>query len=201
VLTRYLHALNSVKTPPAYTCDYTITDRGARPQESTHHMFRERGRERDEIVGFNGESLGHPEVRIFARRGDPYAVTALAPRPQGYTFTYVGVAHNGKLVNYVFDAYAQHPAAYEVTRVTVDGTTFLPVSIAFRTHTKTAEGSGEVTYRKVDRYWMPQTATARAEVNGALETEEIVWSAYQFYPNLPPATFAAPTAVIPPQQE
>ena len=190
-----------VKTPPAYTCEYTITDSGTRPQESTHRVFREHGRERDEIVGFNGESLGHPEVRIFARRGDPYAVATLSPRPQNYAFTYVGVVHNGKTPTYVFNAFAQGTPAYEVTRFTIDGSTFLPASIAFRTHTKTTEGSGEVTYRKVDRYWMPQTATARAEVNGALETEQINWSGYQFYPNLPPSTFAAPTAVLPPQQE
>jgi hypothetical protein len=200
-LSRYVHALNTVKTPPAYTCDYTITDRGTRPQESTHHIFREHGRERDEIVGFNGESLGHPEVRIFVRRGDPYAVTTLSPRPQKYAFTYVGVAHNGKNLTYVFNAYAQGAPPYEVTRLAIDAATFLPLSIEFRTHTKTTEGSGQVTYRKVDRYWMPQMASARAEVNGGLETEQITWTGYQFYPNLPPSTFAAPTAVIPPQEQ
>lgn len=199
-LNNYLDALAHVKSPPAYTCDYNIIDRGTRPQESTHHIFREKGRERDEITVFNGESLAHPEVRIFARRVEPYAVNLLAPKPAEYAFTYVGVVHNGKSVAYVFDTFARKNPAYEVTRITVDGATFLPAKIEFRTHGK-AEASGEVTYRKVERFWMPQSASARAQVEGNLETEQIVWSTYQFYPSLPPSTFAAPTAAIPSDDE
>lgn len=199
-LTRYVEALDNVKTPPAYTCEYNITDRGTRPQESTHRIFREEGRERDEIIGFNGEVLSHPEIRIFARRADAYAVTALAPRPEAYAFTYVGVAHHGRSIDYVFNAFSRANPAYEVTRITVDGSTFLPSEIDFQTHSTGAQAQGEVTYRKVDRYWMPQTANARAEISGNLETERIVWYSYQFYPVLPPSTFAAPTAAVPTEE-
>ena len=200
VLAKYVTALAQVKTPPAYTCEYNIIDRGPRPQESTHRIFREKGRERDEMTEFNGQAFGHPEVRIFARRVDPYAIDRLAPTPEAYVFTYVGVVHSGHNVSYVFNAFPRGTPQYEVTRISVNGSTFLPNSVEFRTH-GTAEGSGEVTYRKVERFWMPQTASARAQVDGSLETEQIVWSGYQFYPSLPPSTFAAPTAVIPNGEE
>lgn len=196
VIARYQHALTLAKGPPAYICEYSIVDRGMHPTESTHRIFREGGRERDELISYNGQALGHPEVRIFARRVDPYAVGQLAPRPETYAFTYVGVAHHGRSVEYVFNAFAGGTPPYEVTQLTIDGNTFLPLKITFRTHSKAGEGRGEVTYQKVDRYWMPQTASARAEVNGNLETENIAWSNFQFYPNLPLSTFAVPTAVI-----
>lgn len=200
VLANYAEALAHVRAPAAYTCEYNVVDRGPRPQESTHRIFREQGRERDEMSEFNGQAFGHPEVRIFSRRVDPYAVNLLAPKPSAYVFTYVGVAHSGRNVSYVFNAFARGTQNYEVTRVSIDGATFLPNSIEFNTHGK-AEGTGAVTYRKVDRFWMPQMATARAQVEGNLETEQIVWSAYQFYPSLPPSTFAAPTVSIPSDQE
>lgn len=199
VIARYQHALALAKGPAAYICEYSIVDRGTHPAESTHRIFREGGRERDELVSYNGQALGHPAVRIFARRVDPYAVTQLAPRPEAYAFTYVGAAHKGRNIQYVFNAFARGTPPYEVTQLTIDGSTFLPLSISFRTHSKNGDGSGEVTYQKVDRYWMPQTASARAEVNGNLETERIVWSSFQFYPNLPLSTFAVPTAVLPTQ--
>ncbi len=199
VIARYQHALETVKSPPAYICGYYLVDRGTHPTESMHRIYREDGRERDELISFNGQMLGHPEVRIFARRVDPYAVKLLAPRPDAYAFTYVGAAHRGRSIVYVFKAFATGTPRYEVTQMTIDGSTFLPLSIAFRTHTKAADGSGVVTYQKVDRYWMPQTASARAEVNGNLETERISWSGYQFYPSLPGSTFAAPIASAPSQ--
>jgi hypothetical protein len=195
VIARYQHALAATKSPPAYICEYDVTDRGTHPNESQHRIFREGGRERDELISYNGQALGHPEVRVFARRVDPYGIGKLAPAPESYAFTYVGVAHRGKSIQYVFNAFARGTPPYEVTQMTVDGNTFLPLSISFRTHSKAGEGSGEITYQKVDRYWMPQTASARAMVNGNLETERIVWSNFQFYPNLPLSTFAVPTAV------
>lgn len=199
VIARYQHALATAKAPPAYICEYNVTDRGTHPTESSHRIFREGGRERDELISYNGQALNHPEVRVFARRVDPYAVTMLAPRPETYAFTYIGAAHHGRNVEYVFKAFARGTPPYEATKLTIDGTSFLPLSISFLTHNKVTEGSGEVTYQKIDRYWMPQTASARAEVNGNLETERIVWSNFQFYPTLPGSTFAVPTAAIPTQ--
>jgi hypothetical protein len=46
---------------------------------------------------------------------------------------------------------------------------------------------------------MPQSATARALVNGDLQTERIDWSRYQFYQDLPLGTFVEPRAPQTPQ--
>lgn len=194
MLLNYARALDAVKAPPAYTFQYAFAHHGARPVASEHQIFREGPRERDEILEFNGEKLTHPEVRIFAQHRDPYAVTALAPRTDAYAFTYGGAMKQGRNVVYVFNVFARGTPNYEVTRMLVDGTTFLPVEIEFRAKAGAVVGTGKVAYAKADRYWMPQSASARAQINGTLETENIAWSHYQFYPSLPTSTFAEPRA-------
>jgi hypothetical protein len=193
VLAKYAHALATVKSPPAYTFAYTVSHQGAAPLEAEHQVFRQAGRERDEIVAYNGERLSHPEVRIFSRRRDPYAVMLLAPRIDEYTFTYVEAARHGKSVNYVFKTTAHGTPSYEVTRITLDGASFLPLEIVFRARQGATIGTGRISYAKTDRFWMPTFASARAQVDGLLETERIDFTHYQFYPSLPPSTFAAPS--------
>lgn len=194
MLTNYARALDDLKTPPAYTFVYSFAHHGARPIESVHQVFREGPRERDEIVTFNGEKVKRPEVRVFARHRDPYAVSALAPRLEAYAFTYAGTLKQGRNVLYSFNAFARGTPAYEVTHILIDGTTFLPLEIQFRAHAGAVVGTGKVTYAGSDGYWMPQSATARAQVNGSPETESLTWSRYQFYPAFPPGTFAEPRA-------
>ena len=160
--------------------------------EAEHQVFRQEGKERDELIAYNGERLTHPEIRIFSRRRDPYAVTFLAPRAADYTFTYVAATKHGRNVSYIFDTAARGTPEYEVTRVTLDGASFLPLEIVFRAKHGGAAGTGRISYAKAERFWMPTFASARAQVNGLLETERIDWTRYQFYPSLPPSTFAAP---------
>lgn len=193
MLAKYAHALATLKAPVAYTFAYTVSHQGTSPLESEHQVFRQAGRERDEIVSYNRERLTHPEVRIFARRRDPYAIGFLAPHPGDYTFAYVAAAKRGRNVDYVFKTLARGSPEYEVTQITLDGTSFLPLEIMFRAKRGTVVGTGRIAYAKTDRYWMPTLAMARAEVNGSLETERIDWARYQFYPSLPPSTFAAPS--------
>jgi hypothetical protein len=192
VLTKYVQALDTLKTPAAYTFEYAFAHHGSRPQEVEHRIFRQGSRERDELVGYNGERLTHPEIRVFTQHRDPYNVAALAPRADDYAFTYGGQAKVGRSLGYVFNTFAKGAPEYEVTRMVVDSKTFLPLLIEFHAKAGTVFGTGNVTYAKADHYWMPQSATARAVVNGDVQTERIDWSHYQFYPNLPPATFAEP---------
>ena len=199
VLAKYADALAAVKTPPAYTFDYTFSHHGAHPQDVEHHIFRQGRRERDEIVGFNGEKLPRPEIRVFLGHHDPYDVAALAPRPEAYVFTYAGEGKQGRNLVYIFNTFARGTPNYEVTRMVVDAKTFLPLELDYQAKTAGVVGTGTVTFAKTDKYWMPQSATARAQVNGDLQTERIDWLRYQFYMDFPPSTFAEPRAPAPPQ--
>ncbi|MGH7716549.1 MAG: hypothetical protein ACREML_11205, partial [Vulcanimicrobiaceae bacterium] len=105
----------------------------------------------------------------------------------------------GRNLVYIFNAFARGTPRYEVTRIIVDGKSFLPVELEYRAKTGGVVGTGSVTFAKTEKYWMPQSATARAQVKGDLQTERIDWSRYQFYEDLPPSTFAEPRAPQTPQ--
>ncbi|MGA3039146.1 MAG: hypothetical protein ABSE64_16905 [Vulcanimicrobiaceae bacterium] len=197
VLTKYGQAIDALKAPPAYIFEYTFAHHGAHPQSIEHRVFRQGARERDELIGVNGEKLPHPEIRVFLQHHDPYDVMALAPRPEAYVFTFEGEGKQGRNLVYVFNAFARGAPKYEVTRLVIDGKSFLPLQVDYRATTGGVVGTGTVTFAKTDKYWMPQSATARAAVNGDLQTERIDWARYQFYPNLPPSTFAEPRAPLP----
>ena len=194
VLANYAQALDEIKSPPAYTFEYTFAHHGRHPESTDHRIFRQGQRERDEIVGFNGEKLTRPTIRVFQGHRDPYDVVALSPRPEAYTFAYLGEFKQGKNLVYAFNLFARGAPKYEVTHLVIDGKTFLPLQLDYRATVGTVTGTGTVMFAKTDKYWMPQSATARADVNGDLQTERIDWSKYQFYPNFPPATFAEPRA-------
>ena len=189
VLANYATALTNVNVPTAYTFEYVFERQGDRPQEQRHRVYREASKERDEILSLNGEKFAQPEVRIFTRQRDRYTIGAIAPNPDAYAFTFVRSEKNGHHLDYVFEATPRSGGAYIVTQATIDGETFLPRRVVFRTQSGAATGTGEITYAKVDRYWMPQTATARAVLNGKLQTERIAWARYGFYPSLPPSTW------------
>ncbi|MBV8600348.1 MAG: hypothetical protein JO359_02165 [Candidatus Eremiobacteraeota bacterium] len=155
-------------------------------------MYREASNERDEILSLNGEKFLRPQVRIFTRRRDRYAVATIAPSPDAYAFSYVGTVKAGRHVDYVFRTAPHVPGTYAVTQVTIDGAAFLPRRVAFRTESGGVVGTGTIVYAKADRYWMPLSANARADVRGKLQTERISWGRYQFFPSLPSSTFALP---------
>ncbi|HEY1728428.1 MAG TPA: hypothetical protein VGG22_08665 [Candidatus Baltobacteraceae bacterium] len=200
VLANYTQALDALKPPAAYIFEYTFAHHGSHPQETEHRIFRQGTHERDEIVAFNSEKLPHPMIRVFAGHHDPYDVAALAPRTDVNAFTFEGEGKQGRNLVYVFNVYARGTPKYEVTRMVIDGKSFLPLQLDYRTTTGNVVGTGTVTFARTDRYWMPQSVTARADVRGDLQTERIDWSRYQFYPNLPPSTFVMPRApqVTPP---
>jgi hypothetical protein len=194
-LLNYATALAALKTPPAYTFDFALEHHGDRPEAQTHRVYREADRERDEIVSANGQRFPRPQVRIFVRRKDRYALRNVAPTIEGYVFTYARADRDGRHLNYVFNAYPRGVQEYEVTQITIDGTTFLPRKIAFRARNGSVDGTGVISYAKAEQYWMPQSANARAEVNGKLQTERILWARYRFYQTLPPSTFAQPARI------
>ncbi|MBV8152373.1 MAG: hypothetical protein JO101_01550 [Candidatus Eremiobacteraeota bacterium] len=203
VLTRYEIALQTLKEPPAYSVDYSFEHRGQRPQDRHDRIYRQGASERVEIISVNGEKLTRPQVQIYRDRPDRYAIARLAPAPAAYAFTYVGPLRAGRKFDYVFDTTPSAPGPFAITQVTIDGASFLPKSVKFAT-TATAvavvEGKGEVVYAKVNRFWVPVSASARAKVGTAVESERISWSAYRFFSSLPSSTFAQPkpAATLPP---
>ena len=196
MLANYVQALDAIKMPPAYIFEYAFAHHGRHPQEVEHRIFRQGSRERDEIIGFNHEKLPRPSIRVFLLHHDPYDVVALSPRTDSYVFTYSGEGKQGHNLVYVFNVFARGTPKYEVTRMVIDGKSFLPLQLDYRATIGAVVGTGTVTFAKTDKYWMPQSATARAEVSGDLQTERIDWSKYQFYEGLPPSTFAEPRAPL-----
>jgi len=87
-----------------------------------------------------------------------------------------------------------------VTRVVIDGITFLPSAIVFRV---VGGGHGSVRYARSERWWVPVTADASAHVEGVLATEHLVFSAYRFPTALPSSTFEEPRPLptLPPSAE
>jgi hypothetical protein len=82
------------------------------------------------------------------------------------------------------------PGSFNVTQVTIDGITALPVAVRFATTSH--DGSGSVTFARVQTHWMPAVATARATYRKVVAEERIAFGNYRFPPSLPQSTFLTP---------
>jgi hypothetical protein len=85
--------------------------------------------------------------------------------------------------------------------MTIDGTSFLPSEIRFKSASGSMNGTGAVTFSRSGKYWVPVTASVQATVAGKPARERITFSAYQFPRSLPKSTFQSPrplpTPVLP----
>jgi len=189
VLARYATALSAYTAPAVLSFDYLLEQSGAREMEQDHRIFRSGTNERDETLAVDGRKLDPPTIRIFRGRSNRYTVGLLAPRPAQYDFHYLGTHRDGHHLDYVFDATPKGAPDYRVTRVTIDGITYLPAAIVFRLGT---DGTGTVTFGRNDRWWIPLEATARAHSEGLPAQERLTFSGYRFPPSLPSSTFAMP---------
>ncbi len=194
VLANYARALELVPHPPAIEFEYAVEQLGLHNIEQTHHVYRAGQSERDEIRAVDGQTLTKPSVRIILNRTYRYDISQIAPRPDEYTFTYAGSTTLGpNHYAYEFKTEAHQATGFAVDAVTIDGLAFLPSTIHFRIAGDSAHGSGRLLYGKADRYWLVREASVSAHVpNGGIAHETIVWSRYQFPPELPPSTFNAP---------
>lgn len=202
-LERYELEMSSLKIPKAMIFSYTVSQAGAYAIEQRHRVYRSGARVRDETLAVDGASLQQKTVTI-AQRPDRYQVSRLAPRTSAYTMLFVRAVRDGSHLDYVFEAQPliSSAAGFTVTGLTIDGVTFLPKTIEFRTSDGTTSGTGELQYGKVGAYWVPLTASVEATLKGKPTRERITWSDYRFPPSLPPSTFVAPkplpTATLPP---
>jgi hypothetical protein len=189
VLTRYAAALTALHEPRTFTVEYTLEQTGTRSLEQTHRIFRRGGDERDETVAVNGTRATAPTIRIF--RGHPYryAVARLAPLPALYAFTYLGMVRDGHHWDYVFALTSKRaPGDFSLTRVSIDGISFLPTAILFETFANA--GKGGVTFAKVGPWWVATGATASARVAGGVANERLTFANWRFPASLPASTFA-----------
>jgi len=189
VLARYTTALAGYTAPPVFSVDYTLEQSGARDMEQMHRVFRSGANERDETLDVDGRKLDPPTTRIFRGRPDHYTVTLLAPNPAQYDFTYLGPHRDGHHLDYVFDAKPKLERTYRVTRVTIDGITFLPVTIEFKSGT---DGEGSVTFGRDGKWWVPLEVIGSATVEGLAATERLTFYGYRFPQTLPSGTFGVP---------
>lgn len=190
VLAKYAEALVVYRTPPVLSFEYTVDQTGARDIQQAHRVFRSGNSQRDELLSVDGKKLDPPTVHIFLGRRNRYTVEALAPRPSAYTFRYVGPVRDGRHTNSVFATTAINPGPSVVREVTIDGVTFLPTKIRFTTTAR--KGSGNVTFGRVQKYWLPLSASATATYAKLGAEEHISFYRYRFPVTLPPSTFAKP---------
>jgi hypothetical protein len=190
VLERYLAALEQLPAPQYLSFEYSVEQGGATSLSQVHRVYRGGSDVRDEVIAEDGRRLRRPHVRIRHAAADRYALAALAPTPARYTFAFAGAAKNGGANAYTFRTAAKSAATFTVTEVTLDGTSFLPSVLRFRSTAGKTHGHGTLLYAKTDRYWLIREARVDALLDDAPAGERIVWSAYRFPVSLPSATFA-----------
>ncbi len=202
-LERYELEMSSLKQPKAMIFTYVVSQAGANSIEQRHQIYRRGQNVRDETLTVDGTPLAQKVVRI-ERRPDRYDITRVAPRTSTYTMLFLRAVRDGSHFDYMYEARPLVPTdtGFVVTRVTIDGQTYLPRMIAFRATAATASGTGELQYGKSGSYWVPFTASVEADVKGKVTRERITWSDYRFPRSLPASTFVGakplPQATLPP---
>ncbi len=144
--------------------------------------------ERDELLTADGKTLNPAAIHIFLGHRNRYAIEALAPRPEAYTFRYIATVRDGHHVDEVFATTPRSPSDVRIDQVTIDGVTALPDMIRFSTTVHA--GHGSVAFGRVQKYWMATAATARATVGKSPTIEHVAFYRYRFPVSLGASTFS-----------
>ncbi len=202
VLQRYELEMGDLRPPKAVIFSYTVSQAGPNDIEQRHRIYRSGLDVRDETLAIDGAALKPKIVRI-GKREDRYDVLRIAPRSTTYTMLFLRAVRDGGHLDYQYETsplVAQ--AGFVVERLTIDGETFLPRVIGFRTAGPSARGAGKLEYSKIGAYCVPVAVSVDAEINGKPAREHIAWGDYRFPPSLPASTFVAPKplpqATLPP---
>ena len=153
-------------------------------------MFRSGNSERDELLSADGKKFVPPTIHIFLNHRNRYALEAIAPRPEAYTFRYLTSVKDGHHLDQVFATTPRSATDVSVRRVVLDGVTALPTMVTFAT--RRYNGTVIVTFGKVQKYWMALSATATATTAKSLAIEHIAFSLYRFPASLAASTFSTP---------
>ena len=201
VLAHYASALAKVEQPKNVVFTYSVSQAGPHDIEQLHRIYRSGENVRDETLSADGQSLRRKPTRI-SRYRDRYAIERLAPRMDEYTFLFVRAERNGKRLEYTYQAVPLiKSSSFVVESITIDGKSYLPTLLQFRTSSGTIAGTGSITYAAAGHYWLPTVAQASATIDGKQARERIAFSSYSFPSSLPSTTFqtarALPKPVLP----
>jgi hypothetical protein len=201
VLDKYASHLLAVEEPKTMVFTYTVSQAGPHVIDQQHRVYRSGELVRDETLQIDGLPV-KPKITRIARYRNRYTIDDLSPRTTQYAFLFLRAVRTGRTYSYVYRAVPLGaPGAFVVDQMTIDGKTYLPVQIRFRTTNGTLQGTGAVDFAGSGKYWVPVNVSLVAQVQGKPARERIVFSAYQFPRSLPPSTFQAPkplpTPVLP----
>jgi hypothetical protein len=199
VLERYAARLLREEGPKVLVFLYTVSQAGPRDIEQVHRVYRSGDLVRDETLMVDG--VRQKSIRI-ARYRNRYTLENLAPRMTQYAFLFERAARSGTTYTYTYRAVPLgSPAGFIVDTIAIDGRSFLPVLIHFRSSALATTGSGSIAFGKSGKYWVPAQANVQASIRGKPARERITFSMYQFPTSLPKSTFQTakplPKPVIP----
>lgn len=195
VLKRYAVAVATLAQPKVVAFSYMVSQVGPSNIEQRHRIYRSGLDVRDETLVVDGITLRRKVVR-FLRHEDRYAVARFAPSAASDEMLFLGTVKDGHHLDYVYEVSPlDKSAATAIDRVTIDGISFLPRSVHFRSSGLGVTGTGEITFAPFGKYWMPILAEASAHLANKPAHEQIAWSDYRFPDRLPPSTFQAPHAL------
>ena len=193
MLARYAAALAANPTPLVLSFEYSIDQAGLHDIQETHRVFRSGTSERDELLTADGKVLNPPTIHIFLGHRNRYALEALAPRPEAYTFRYVQSVRDGHHMDEVFATTprsATDISDASIDRVVIDGVTALPNTI--KLVIPRYDGNVSITFGRVQKFWMVISAIATATAEKSPSVEHLAFSRYRFPPSLEASTFATP---------
>lgn len=203
VLQQYELQLADLPAPKAMIFSYTVSQVGPHDIEQRHVIYRSGLDVRDETIAVDGVPLKPKIVRI-GRREDRYAVARLAPRTATYSMLFLRAVRDGGHLDYVYETTPLVAGAggFVVERVTIDGITYFPRAIEFRTASAAAHGTGTLSFGAFGKYCVPIAVNVVADVGGSAARERIAWGDYRFPDSLPASTFISakplPHATLPP---
>lgn len=201
VLQRYASKLLAAEVPKTLVFSYAVSQAGPQSIEQSHRMYRSGDLVRDETLAVDGQSLKVKITRI-ARYRNRYTIETLAPRMTEYAFLFLRTVRSGNRYAYQYKAVPLGATGpFTVLGMTIDGRTFLPSEIRFRSAGGNMTGTGTVSFGSSGKYWVPTSAAVQATIAGKPARERITFSSYQFPRSLPKSTFQAPrplpTPVLP----
>ncbi|HET9096156.1 MAG TPA: hypothetical protein VFN37_05815 [Candidatus Baltobacteraceae bacterium] len=192
VLHRYASHLLAAEAPKTLIFTYSVSQAGPESIEQSHRVYRSGDLVRDETLQVDGQPLKVKITRITRYR-NRYTIENLAPRMTAYAFLFLRAVRSANTYSYVYKAVPLGAvSSFVVLGMTIDGRTFLPSEIRFKSSSAKMSGEGSISFAQSGKYWVPTAVAIRATIAGQPARERITFTSYQFPGRLPKSTFQAP---------